>query len=748
MFSTFSTIEKMKTLKRISFGCLIVMLVVLATATVVEKDQGNQVARAWFYDNGAFFALWAVIALSGCSYILLRKMWKRWSVFLLHLALLVILCGAGISWLSAEKGKMQVTPGQAVNIFTTTEGTSHAMPFTVTLQSFDIQTYPGTPAPMDFVSRIVVNDGAGQPAAGTVSMNQVFSHRGYRFYQSGYDAQGRGAIFTVAHDPWGIGVTYAGYGLLLVGMLGVLLDRHTAFRSLVRQATLKRSAAVLIVMLAASTASAADEPEPTLSRDIASEMGNLYILHNDRICPFQTFARQFTAKLYGKPSYKGLSAEQVTAGWIFFYDNWKDQPMIKVKNGNVRRILGIEGKYASLEDFYRAVSTGAMQQAIDSLQSIDDQATLRALGEADERYQIANMVAAGTMVKLFPLQRDGKLEWYSHGSLDIPHDIDDGKWLFMRNGMDYLYEMIARQDWDGARQFIAKLKKYQVKECGEMAPSQLTFNAEKLYNSMEWDRPLAMALATLGIVLFVLACHCLSRSRRLPRWAVYTAVAMLVLSLAYVTTALSLRWIVSGHVPMSNGYETMQFMAWATIVIKLILSRRSSLALPFGILTSGLALMVASFGESNPQITQLMPVLASPLLSIHVAVIMIAYTLLAFLMLGGVMAVILRRDKAVAQRLHVIGQIILYPAVFLLTVGVFIGAIWANVSWGTYWSWDPKEVWALITLIIYALPLHRQSLPRFGKPMFFHVYCIVAFLSVLITYFGVNFILGGMHSYA
>ncbi len=738
----------MKTLKRISFGCLIAMLVVLATATVVEKVQGSQVARAWFYDNGAFFALWAVIALSGSSYILLRKMWKRWSVFLLHLALLVILCGAAITWLSAEKGKMQVTPGQAVKVFNTTQGKSHALPFTVTLQSFDIQTHPGTPAPMDFISHIVVDDGDGEPVAGTVSMNHVFSHRGYRFYQSGYDAQGRGAIFTVAHDPWGIGVTYVGYGLLLVGMLGVLLDRRTAFRALLRQAALKRSVALFIVMLAASTAIASDEQAPSLPRDIASEMGDLYILHNDRICPFQTFARQFTAKLYGKTSYKGLSAEQVATGWIFFYDNWKNEPMIKIKNGNVRHILAIEGKYASLEDFYRTVSTGTMQQTIDSLQAIDDQATLRALGEADERYQIANMVAAGTMVKLFPLQREDKLEWYSHGSLDIPHDIDDGKWLFMRSGMDYLYEMIARQDWDGARQFIAKLKKYQVKECGETAPSQLTFKAEKLYNSMEWDRPLAMALATLGIVLFIIACHCLSRSRQLPRWARLTAMAVLVLSLAYVTTALALRWVVSGHVPMSNGYETMQFMAWATIVITLVLSRRSTMVLPFGILTAGLALMVASFGESNPQITQLMPVLASPLLSIHVAVIMIAYTLLAFLMLGGVMAVILRRDQAVAQRLHVIGQIILYPAVFLLTVGVFIGAIWANVSWGTYWSWDPKEVWALITLIIYALPLHQQSLPKFSKPMFFHVYCIVAFLSVLVTYFGVNFILGGMHNYA
>ena len=735
----------MKTLKRISFGILVIMLIVLATATVIEKTNGTPTARAWFYDNIAFVALWTAIAVSGLCYLLLRKMWKRPSVMLLHLSLLVILAGAGITWFTAVKGKMQAPQGTAVNAFTTTDGKQHTLPFMLTLRSFKVQTYPGTPAPMDFVSHVTVSN-QGENVNGTVSMNKVFSFDGYRFYQSGYDAEGRGAIFTVAHDPWGIAMTYTGYGLLLVGMIAVLIDRRSAFRALLRHPALKRGTAAIILLIAGMGVAYA-QPQ-TLPRDVADTMGDLYILHNNRICPFQTFARQFTAKLYGKTSYKGLTAEQVAAGWIFFYDDWKNEPMIKVKNGNVRHLLGIDGKYASLEDFYRTVSSGAMQQAIDSLQAIDDQATIRALGEADERYQIANMVAAGTMIKLFPLNHNGSLEWYSHGSLDIPHDIDDGKWLFMRSGMDYLYEMIAGQDWNGAPQFISKLKKYQAKECGAMLPSNTAFRAEKLYNSMEWDRPLSMALATLGIVLFIIACRCVAQSRRLPRCARTCAIAVLVLSLAYLTMELTLRWIISGHVPMSNGFETMQFMAWATVAITLLLSRRSMLVLPFGILTAGLALMVASFGESNPQITQLMPVLASPLLSVHVAVIMIAYSLLAFLMLSGVMAMILRRDRAMVERLHVIGQIILYPAVFLLTIGVFIGAIWANVSWGSYWSWDPKEVWALITLIIYALPLHGQSLPLFRKPMFFHGYCIIAFLSVLITYFGVNFILGGMHSYA
>jgi len=523
------------------------------------------------------------------------------------------------------------------------------------------------------------------------------------------------------------------------------VSRKSGFRRLLKHPALRRTATVAILLLATSTASAAP---PTVPRDVADDMATLYILHNGRICPFQTFAREFTAKLYGKTSYQGLTAEQVVAGWIFYYDNWKDEPMIKVKNGTVRRILGIEGKYASLQDFTRAVSDGTMPLAIDSLQAAGDDATMRAIAQADEKYQVVSMVAAGTAVKLFPLNHNGTLEWYSQGSLEIPHDIDDGKWSFIRHGMDYLYELVVKQDWQGARQFIDKLRQYQVKEGGELLPSPTRFGAEVWYNRLSHDRLMAMLLATAGIILFIVVCRAGAVMSRLPRWVLTVARILLALACLYLTVLIALRWVVSGHVPLSNGFETMQGMAWLALVAALALQRRWALVMPFGLLTAGLALMVASFGESNPQITPLMPVLASPLLSIHVAVIMLAYALLAFLMLSGIMALVLRRDSALVARLHLVGQLILYPAVFLLAAGIFIGAVWANVSWGTYWSWDPKEVWALITMIIYALPLHTQSLPRFNRPMFFHIYCILAFISVLITYFGVNFLLGGLHSYA
>jgi cytochrome c-type biogenesis protein CcsB len=221
---------------------------------------------------------------------------------------------------------------------------------------------------------------------------------------------------------------------------------------------------------------------------------------------------------------------------------------------------------------------------------------------------------------------------------------------------------------------------------------------------------------------------------------------------AYISLNIVIRALVSGHIPLSNGFETMSFMAWCCSLLAIIFSKRFRYALPFGFLLCGFSLLVAMMGESTPQITQLMPVLHSPLLSIHVMLIMVAYTLLAFTMMNGVTAIVLHSTNRGAteqiEYLSLISRILLYPAVFLLTVGIFIGAVWANVSWGRYWGWDPKEVWALITMLIYALAIHVQSLKWFRKPIHFHLFCVVAFLSVLMTYFGVNFVLGGLHSYA
>ncbi len=279
-------------------------------------------------------------------------------------------------------------------------------------------------------------------------------------------------------------------------------------------------------------------------------------------------------------------------------------------------------------------------------------------------------------------------------------------------------------------------------------------NAEivQIYNQLNVVKPLAFVCLTLGLLLFALYVYRFSMQQKPNRIVRYLSFAGLLLMFIFLSVLIALRGVLSGYFPLSNGYEVMHFLAWTALLLTLLFYRRFQMLLPFGFLLCGFSLLVATMGEANPQITALKPVLSSPLLSVHVVVIMFSYALLAFIMLNGLTAILLHCFSENAQRqierLKTISHLMLYPAVFCLAVGIFVGAIWANLSWGRYWGWDPKEVWALITLMIYSLALHTDSLPMFRKPMFFHLFAVVAFLAVLFTYFGVNFLLGGLHSYA
>lgn len=278
-------------------------------------------------------------------------------------------------------------------------------------------------------------------------------------------------------------------------------------------------------------------------------------------------------------------------------------------------------------------------------------------------------------------------------------------------------------------------------------------NAEivQIYNQLNVMKPLAFVCLTLGLLLFALYVYRFSMQKKPNRIVRYLSLAGLLLMFIFLSVLIALRSAIVGYFPLANGYEVMHFLAWTALLLTLLFYRRFQMILPFGFLLCGFSLLVATMGEANPQITALKPVLSSPLLSVHVVVIMFSYALLAFIMLNGLTAILLHCFSENAQRqierLKTISHLMLYPAVFCLAIGIFVGAIWANLSWGRYWGWDPKEVWALITLMIYSLALHTDSLPMFRKPMFFHLFAVVAFLAVLFTYFGVNFLLGGLHSY-
>lgn len=692
----------MKYIRHIVSVFIILLVTTLAVGTIVEKFHGPDYAMSHVYGTWWFVALWAVFAILAAVLTFRNKNWKRPVVLTLFLAVTCILLGALFTMLTGQHGEMTLQPHVANKQFTIEKNGNTKeceLPFTLTLDHFEVETYPGTHTPMDFVSHLQVNDNNTTTEA-KISMNNILKHKGYRFYQSNYDEKGN-SVLAVAHDPWGIAITYTGYILLLLAIVFAFIEKDGEFRSLIRKASGK--AAILLVIFGfgcSFSASAANKPR-ALPKESADKMGQMYVMYKGRVCPLQTLAKDFTTKLCGSARYKGFTSEQVFSGWIFYYDDWKDEPMNHAKPA--------------------------------------------------EKEELLAMLNSGKLLKIFPhADSTQTVTWYSPND-KLPLDIPEDEYLFIRKQLSLCKEYVLKNDIKALDEVFEKTKIYQEKNARGHLPSKTQYRAERLYNRLSAGKWLAITCITMGLVCFALSLICLGKKKPLYRPVRIVGTIWVIGLCAFLALIFILRWIVGGHIPMAGGFDSMNLMALVICIIALCTMRKYEMALPIGLLTSGFTLLVAMMSGANPPITHLMPVLSSPLLCMHVTVIMMAYALLFFIMLNGISAVIVRctqpNNVAFLERLQDISRIMLYPAVALLSIGIFIGAVWANISWGNYWSWDPKEVWALITLLIYAMPLFPNVLLSFRKPMFFHIYSILAFLSVVTTYFGVNLFLGGIHAY-
>lgn len=732
-------------LRRVAFSLMGAVVLLLVVAGFVEKLCGTEVAVRYVYAAPWTIVLWALAALSALLCLCFCGMHRTQVVtFLLHVSFVVVLAGALLTHLTGRNGTLHLRVGESADMCMASDGTGFPMPFALCLDTFFVEWYPGTHAPMDYVSRVSVQ---GTDVGGVISMNRIFSYRWYRFYQMRYDADVQGAAYRVVFDPWGISVTYAGYVMLLLSLLCFFGQRRTHFRFLLSELRGKSCCCLLCCLLCCGGALCAEQNvrPKTLQRGLAEAFGNLYIAYGERVCSVHTLAVDFCTELCGRSSWQGFTAEQVLTGWLFYYDDWKKVPLVKIKGTAVRRALGVEQGYAALDDFYDV--GGYRLQAL--LEEGDSNARM-----AGRKVQLLTMVATGAVFKIFPHTDavSGKMSWYAWTDI-LPASLSYEEWRFERGVMDYVAMKVGEGRNAEAEEVLLKLRKYQVKQAAGNLPAYRRIGAERFYLRLqEVVRPLAMACMILGAFFFLLACLYLAKERAFPLAYRYISGLWLCVLFCWLTFLLGLRWYVAGHVPLSNGFETMQFLAWVTLMLSLVLSRWFVVLLPFGSLVCGMSLLVSSMGFSNPRITLLAPVLQSPLLGGHVMLVMLAYALLAFLMLNGVVALVLAAAKrsctVPVKRLQTISGLLLYPAVFCLIGGIFIGAVWANVSWGRYWGWDPKETWALVTMIVYGRALHTAASPWLQKPVVFHLYMVLAFFCVLFTYFGVNFLLGGMHGYA
>lgn len=739
----------MKHLKNLILVVATAIILILITATIVESSKGTAFVRQHIYTSAWFVVLWAALAVVAAVYIVLRKNKSNvsTSVLLVHASFLVILLGAFTSWNMAESGTIHLRQNETTSTMKDEEGKTKELGFEVSLKNFNVVNYPGTDAPMDYVTTLTANTQEIK-----VSMNNIGSFNGYRFIQSGYDSDMQGTTLGVYHDPWGIGITYTGYALLFISLIATMASKKTRMRHLYRKALSLQGAkawAVTALLAVSSFATSANAQEMVkIDGDIADDFGKICVLYNSRITPINTVATSFVTKLCGKPTWDGLSSNQVFAGWIFDVPYWETVKMIEIKEKKAQELLGINGKWASFDDFWDSYNNYKLDAPLKKAYKDGDTKLQKQLRDADEKFNIIRMLYGGEMLKMFPYAgKQGHMQWFAPGQPLGNLKLDEKELVFIKKSMDYLAESIITGDKARAEEIAKKIYSYQHVRGKAVVPTKFRIYTETFYNKTNAQRLPVMLYLTLSLLLAIVSTLSLNNGKQKKTRLVSSVLTWVML--IHTTLLLALRWFVSGHLPMSNGYETMQFMAWATLIVTLVMQKRFLPVKQFGPLLSSFALLVAMITDGNPQITQLMPVLQSPLLSVHVMVIMFSYALFGLTALIGLQGLIAhhRKQEEKEQQLAALSQFLLYPAVALIAIGIFIGAIWANVSWGRYWSWDSKETWALITMLIYSAPLHAE-IKWLRKAQHMHIYMLLAFLSVLMTYFGVNYFLSGMHSYA
>ena len=752
--------------KKIIFILYILVLVCMAAATIVEKSQGTDYVHAHYYGAWWFILIWAVLAALGAFYIIKRKV-KCASTLALHLSFIIILAGALLTHISAKRGMIHLRIGQPTDTYMAQDEEQgmkeEKLPFSLCLQKFEAKMHDGTNAVADYSSKFTVIDGDDK-SEGEVSMNNIYSHRSYRLYQSSYDEDGKGSVLAINADPYGIPVTYTGYALLFISLVWMLFDPKGGYRKLLKSPLLKKGALITALILSMGNIQTLHAESATgnlqnavLPKETAEKFGELHILYNDRICPVQTFALDFCKKIYGARSYQGLTAEQVLSGWVFYGNTWANEPFIKIKSGEMKTAMNLPD-YASLNTFFNREMGGyTIGQYVQEYYNGQQDKFHQQAADIDGKIQIIMELREGVSLKVLPYTftknvkatknhpfiKAGTTTWFSPVD-KLPQAVEQQHALYIKNVFSLLNGDVKAGNISRVNEFFAKMKKYQEVSSGNSLPTATQYKAERINNAFPFATILFMANLTLGFIALFYTIYRMTKKREIKVLNIALPILLGVSFLA-LTFGLALRWIISGNIPMSNGYESMLTVAWFVMLISILMQLRIRIVMVFGFLISGFFLLVSHINQMDPAIGQMMPVLNSPLLSIHVSIIMMSYALLSLTFICGIMGICLRSH---GEELQALSRIFLYPALTTMGFGIFIGAIWANVSWGNYWSWDSKETWALITFMIYAVVVHTQSLPVFRKPLVYHIYITLAFLSIAMTYFGVNYFLTGMHSYA
>ena len=478
--------------------------------------------------------------------------------------------------------------------------------------------------------------------------------------------------------------------------------------------------------------------------------------------PFSTTTSEVLRKVSRKSEYKGLNSNQVVLGMLQNPYLWQLAPMIKVNNDELQEKLGLEDKFTSFLSFFsdeaKYVLTNDVEVAY-AKKPAERSKYDKEVMNVDERVNICYMVYNGSFMRFFPIPDDRNNKWISPSMNQGLLMGDDS--LFVNNILPIYYKSLQQAlndgDYEVPNNTLTAIKNYQLKFGSAVYPSDMKIESEVFYNEFKVFNRLSYYYAIVGLIMILLLIQQILKERKWRNYIIKFAFVLVGIGFLAHTVGLMGRWFISGHAPWSNAYESVIYIAWATILAGFIFSRKSLMTVAATAILSSLLLMVAALNWLDPEITNLVPVLDSYWLIIHVAIITASYGFLALGALLGFLNLILMviqsstnksRIAASLKELTFINEMSITTGLFMLSVGTFLGGIWANESWGRYWGWDPKETWALASMLIYIFVLHMRFIPKIKGIFAFNLASIVAYSSIIMTYFGVNFYLSGLHSYA
>lgn len=668
----------------------------------------------------------------------------------------------------------------------------YEIPFEVKLNDFIAEKYPGTETGYaSFMSKITVND--RRPFDYDIYMNHVLDHKGYRFFQSSFHPDEKGTILSVNHDLWGTWITYIGYFLLYLGLMGIMFFGKTRFKDLTKRLDkLKRKkksltlSVFLVLGFMAYSQESADSHEhnilpngaqidsvikaTTVSEAHAEKFGALVIQdEGGRMKPIHTFSSQLLRKLSGQNEFREMDPNQVFLSMMLNPAVWYNTELISIgkkENDSIRKIIGVSEnqQFVKATQFFDSKGNYKLQKFIEEATSTTNPNQFQKdFKKVNERLSLLNLALSGQIVKIFPLLKDENNTWISavefrSGQFQVADSLYAN---FMRNGMPYylntLQTAIKTGDYSEPDKLLEAFQQNQKNHGAEVLPSDQKVKTEILYNKLDIFNRLYKYYALVGLLLFIVLVLQIFRERKILRAGSYFLKGLIYLFFTWHTAGLVLRWYISGHAPWSDAYESILYVSWATLGMGLLLGRKSNLTIAASTFVTSMLLWIAHQSWVDPSIANLVPVLDSYWLMIHVAVIVGSYGPLTVGMILGVVSLLLillttkknkKRMEANLKELTLVNELALTVGLIMLTIGNFLGGQWANESWGRYWGWDPKETWALISIMVYAFVLHMRLVPGLRSKWTFNFASIIAFASIMMTYFGVNFYLVGLHSYA